>query len=180
VARKVSNFGNQGRIAMKVGDIMIEAAQTCTSEASLADAAHMMRKYECGVLPVLDHLGKGMVLGMITDRDICMAVARTDRPASGIPVSEAISPHLYGTTGEADVKEALRMMADYHVRRLPVLRKDQTLEGIVCLDDILLCAQESAGREPPSVSYEDVVITLKTICRHLSARHVKVEHGATA
>jgi CBS-domain-containing membrane protein len=140
----------------------------------------MMRKYECGVLPVLDHLGKGMVLGMITDRDICMAVAPTDRPASGILVCEAISHQLYGTTREADVKDALRTMADHHVRRLPVLRKDQTLEGIVCLDDILLYARESAGRETPSVSYEDVVTTLKAICRHLSARHVKAEHGATA
>ena len=67
---------------MKVKEIMTGEAVTCTPETDLATAAQLMWEGDCGVLPVVSE-GKGVV-GMITDRDICMATAMKFRSPSGV------------------------------------------------------------------------------------------------
>jgi len=67
---------------MKVKDFMNSPVQCCGPDTNLAAAAGMMWDSDCGILPVVDREGK--VIGLITDRDICMAVATKHRLASDI------------------------------------------------------------------------------------------------
>ena len=93
---------------MKVKDIMTCEAQVCDLNASLAEAAKTMWEADCGVLPVLKD-GKEIV-GLITDRDICMAVAMRDCNPAAISAEQVISGAVYSVTPEDDVHEALKIM----------------------------------------------------------------------
>ena len=74
---------------MKVQDVMISPARSCTPDAALVDAARTMRDNHCGALPVLDE--KGCPVGILTDRDICMAVAAKNRFPARISVREIMA-----------------------------------------------------------------------------------------
>ena len=149
---------------MNVQDIMTSDVQCCGPDTNLAAAAKMMWDSDCGALPVLNT--NGQVLGMITDRDICMATATKNRPPSEITVWETTSGKAYTCRATDDVHTALDTMKRERVRRLPVVDDDGGVQGIIAMNDFLLAAQEAKGRSLPAVSYEDVVHALKAISAH--------------
>ena len=149
---------------MKVKDVMTRDVKTCTPDTSLAAAAMIMWDNDCGVVPVIHSDGK--VIGMITDRDICMAVATKDRRTSEVAVSEVFTGNLYACAPDDDIHDALKIMRAERVRRLPVINIYGALEGILSLNDVALCAEEAKGRKAPDLSYEDVGSTMKEICGH--------------
>src|SRR6266508_5914072 len=104
---------------MKVKEIMSANAKACTLTDNLADAARTMWNTDCGILPVVAEGGK--VVGLITDRDICMAAAIKNRKLSNIAVEEVISGEVHSTTSEADVHTALETMREHKIRRLAVV-----------------------------------------------------------
>ncbi|MEW6544882.1 MAG: CBS domain-containing protein [Nitrospirota bacterium] len=65
---------------MKVRDVMTSPVQYCAPETNPAEAATKMWDSDCGILPVVDSTGR--VVGLITDRDICMAAATRRKPVS--------------------------------------------------------------------------------------------------
>lgn len=149
---------------MLVRDIMVSEVKTCRPETNLAAAAQIMWANDCGVLPVLDDQGK--ILGMITDRDIAMALGSRNRAPSEIAVFE-VKPdprELFTCAPEDDIHTALKTMREQGVRRLPVVNSGQ-LRGILCLNEIALNAKKRGD-----LTYEDVVDTLKAVCEHRLAR----------
>jgi CBS domain-containing protein len=151
-------------VTMKVKDAMNETVRFCHFDASLAEATAMMWEHDCGALPVVAD-GKKTV-GIITDRDIAIAVGTRSMPAWAIPVSDAMSKVLYSVSAEDDIHTALKLMRKDKVRRLPVIDKEGRLEGILSLNDIALHAEHPNGKTTPALSYEDVVSTFKAICEH--------------
>lgn len=149
---------------MKVQDIMTSDVQCCGPDTNLAAAAQMMWDSDCGALPVLNV--QGQVMGMITDRDICMAAATKNKPASEITVWETVSGKAYTCQMSDDVHTALDIMKRERVRRLPVVDEEGMLQGIVAMNDFLLLAGEAKGGKVPSISYEDVVRAMKAISAH--------------
>ena len=139
----------------------------CRPEVNLATAAGIMWENDCGVVPVVD--GAGKVIGMITDRDIAMAVAMQGRFALDIAVSEVMSTEVYACAINDDAKSALKTMRHKKVRRLPVASSDGALQGILCLNDVVLRAEEAKGKRIPNLSYEDALSTLKAICEQRTA-----------
>jgi CBS domain-containing protein len=119
---------------------------------------------DCGVIPVVNDEGK--VVGMITDRDIAIASATRGRLASDIPVSEVITGQVYSCTLDEDIKSALKTMRHEKVGRLPVVNDEGLLQGILCMNDAVLRAEEARGKHVPDLSYEDVMSTMKAICEH--------------
>ena len=156
----------------KVQDIMTKDVKVCKPDTNLAAAAALMWENDCGVLPVVDDEGK--VLAIITDRDICIALATRSRLASDVTVNEVISGEVYSCALDDDVTAALKTMQRAKVHRLPVVTKDDgKLQGILSLNDIVLHAEEARGRQIPGVSFEDVARTLKTICEHRTPEVIK-------
>ena len=148
---------------MKVKDVMTPDARAIWITQSLAAAAKEMWENDCGVLPIIKDDRK--VVGMLTDRDICMAAAMRDRTPSGISVAEVMSAAIFSTTPEDDVAQALQLMREHKIRRLPVLNADGELEGILSMNDIVLKAKARNGKKP-EIEYADVVKTYQAICEH--------------
>jgi CBS domain-containing protein len=126
-----------------------------------------MWDYDCGAAPVVD--GGNQVIGMITDRDIAIAASTKGRLATEITVGEVMSGNVYACAADEDAKSALDTMRRKRVRRLPVIDNDGKLVGILSINDIVLRAEETRGRQTPEISYDDVVNTFKALCERSRA-----------
>jgi CBS domain-containing protein len=150
---------------MKVKDIMTKDPVTCTPDTTLAEAAHLMWEADCGILPVVDD---GAIDGVVTDRDMYIALATRNAQAAGLKVGAVATKTVVTCAPEDDVHAALLLMKQALVRRLPVVGFGGTVLGILSMNDIVLAVGQDA-----SVSDEDVVDALKTICgHHHPVRHI--------
>ena len=137
---------------MRVKDVMTDDVKCCNQETNLAAAAKIMWEADCGALPVTD--GHNKVIGVITDRDICIAGATRSRTEGEISVQEVISKTLYSCSPNDDVRAALETMRSRRIRRLPVVGQDGQLAGIISIHDIAVQARSGKGSAPPA---EDVL-----------------------
>lgn len=147
---------------MKVKDVMTQEVKTCAPETDLAAAAESMWMRDCGVLPVVDD--KGQVIGMITDRDICIATGCRRRDPATILVREVMAGQVYSCSPEADLCEALHIMQQKQVRRLPVIDSTGKLCGVLSMNDVALKVQPDAKAPEPGA--REIHATLKSICAH--------------
>ena len=149
---------------MKVKDVMSRDVKVCMLNDNLSAAAGLMWENDCGVLPVIAEGEK--VIGLITDRDICMAATLQNERLSNISVQDVISGDVYACGPDDNIRDALKSMQDHKVRRLVVLASDGTLEGILSLNDLVLHAKEARDKKASELSYVDVINTYKSICEH--------------
>jgi predicted transcriptional regulator len=115
-------------------------------------------------LPIVTDGGK--TIGVITDRDIAIALGTRDKQAAEIPVKEVMSGELFAASPDEDIHTALKLMRKEKVHRLPVINAEGKLEGILSLNDVALQAVHPDGKKTPELNYEDVVSTLKAVCEH--------------
>ena len=120
---------------MQVQDVMRKGAVFCPPDLSLAAAANLLVQNGCGCLPVVGEGGN--VIGMVTDRDICIALAKRSERPSQIPVWEAMQRKLFTCSPGDNIHCALKTMRRQKIRRLPVVDRNGVLQGILCLDDIV-------------------------------------------
>ncbi len=118
---------------MQVKDIMTRPVHLIEPDASLVAAARRMRDENVGSLPVGE---SGELLGMLTDRDIIVRCVADGASGERMAVRDAMSAELLCCFEDQSVEEAARLMAEYRVRRLPVLDRGQRLVGIVSLNDL--------------------------------------------
>lgn len=118
---------------------MTRSPGACSPEDPLALAAETMRRFDCGMVPVVD---SGKVVGTITDRDIALAALRRDLPPSAIPVSDAASGDPSVCSPADKLEKALSKMEKRRVRRLPVVDEDGVLQGIISLADIVAVSKK--------------------------------------
>ena len=147
---------------MRVQEIMTTDVEACSPEHDLAAAATIMWKKDCGSVPVVD--GERRVVGMITDRDICMAVSTRNRLASEIKVGEVISGDVYACAPDDKLRAALETMQSAQLRRLPVVDASGVLHGILSINDIILHSEK--GRSKKHISHREVMETLKALSEH--------------
>jgi CBS domain-containing protein len=126
---------------MKVKELMTTDVKRCSLETNLAAAARIMWEGDCGAVPVTDE--RDHVVGIITDRDICIAAATRPRPEGEIPVKDVISGALYTCAPGDDVRAVLDTMKARKIRRIPVVEPGGRLVGIVSIHDI---AEQSRSR----------------------------------
>jgi CBS domain-containing protein len=146
---------------MVLQDILTPDVKSCRPDTDLAAAAKMMWDGDCGCVPVVDD--ERHVVGMITDRDICIAAATRSAAPSNIRASEVMQTDVQACRSNDDVRSALQMMRDRRVRRLPVVDQQQRLVGIVSLNDLVAHAECRRGAEVPG---EEFLETMKAICAH--------------
>lgn len=140
---------------------MTPEAKTCDEGANLAKAAELMSQNNCGILPVVTRAGK--VVGLITDRDICVAGAKNNRPLANLHVDDVITGDVHSCRADDDIQTALRTMRENKVRRVPVLDAEGRLKGILSMDDVVMHAKEVTTRTPTELSYGDAIGTYKAI-----------------
>ncbi len=148
-----------------VSELMTKNVAAVRTSDPLSSAAKLMWDRDCGVVPVID-AGNERVLGMITDRDICMAAWMKGRSPGDISVSEAMSPKLYSCGPQDSIMVAENMMRAKQIRRLPVIDGNGRLVGILSLADIVRRTrpQNSKDKTAP-IAADDVASMLAEICQ---------------
>lgn len=144
---------------MKVREIMAKKPSFCGPESSLEEATFLMRRNNCGFLPVVGDGGN--VIGVITDRDICIALGTRNRKPADLRVWDVMPRKLFTCMEGDDVHCALKTLRSARIRRLPVVDRDGSLVGVLSIDDIVLHAREHLLRK--DISYRDVENTYKAI-----------------
>lgn len=143
---------------MVVSELMKRPPATCTTNDRVTDAAIAMHDHRCGFLPVVN--SRGAVVGVVTDRDVCLVVGNKNRAMTHVSVEDAMSMPVFSCYADDNVKVAMATMAKRHVRRLPVLDKNGHLQGVLSIDDVI---QAPVRRGGPSA--EEIVDTLRGICQ---------------
>ena len=146
---------------MRVRDVMMRTPASCNAQTNLAAAVEILWNRNCGFLPVANAEGK--IIGVVTDRDICIALGTRNQLAGEVTVGDVISGKLFACQADDDVRTALATMAQEKVRRLPVIGADGKLEGILSMDDAVLHAEASHPGKASELSNEDVAVTLKKL-----------------
>ena len=123
---------------MKVKDVMTLNVKACFMSDSLAAAARVMWEHDCGCVPVLNE--HAQVVGMLTDRDVCMTVFFQGVSMTEIKVSTVMSRQLFVCAADDDLSAAEKTMCEKKVRRLPVLDQQARLVGLLSLSDIAMRA----------------------------------------
>ncbi|MGH2379357.1 MAG: CBS domain-containing protein [Candidatus Limnocylindria bacterium] len=122
---------------MKAKDVMTKEVATLGPQATLGEAATLMRQEDCGSIPIVE--GTRLV-GIVTDRDIVIRAVAAGKDPRTTSVSEVMSADPVVISPDTDVDEAAAVMAERQVRRLPVV-EDGKLAGILVIGQI-------ARREP--------------------------------
>lgn len=147
---------------MTAQDVMSVNVKRCSPDTDLAAASAMMWDHDCGALPVVED---GRLVGIITDRDICIALGTRDRPAHEVTVREVQTTKLEVCHPRDELHHAMELMRCAKVRRLPVVNRQGVLQGVLSLNDLALRVDHAHGEE---LSYEQVMNTIKAVGEHRS------------
>ncbi|MFL6467734.1 MAG: CBS domain-containing protein [Pyrinomonadaceae bacterium] len=123
-----------GKTRSRCREIMTTDVRTVSPNTPIKEVAAMMRDSDIGSLPVVEN---GKLLGIVTDRDIVVRSLAEGNEVSS-PVSDAMTSDVFSVKPDDFVFEAIRLMGDKQVRRIPVVKNDGTLAGIIAMADIAL------------------------------------------
>lgn len=153
---------------MQAKELMTKDPRTCSPDTNLASAAALMLDGDCGILPVVQD---GKLVGVVTDRDMFIALATRDKRAHEITVGEVAQSPVYTCGPEDDLQMVLDIMKQSRVRRVPVAGFAGSVLGVVSMNDIVLAAGPRKG-----VRDAEVLAALQAICGH----HHPAAHVAAA
>jgi CBS domain-containing protein len=140
---------------MNVQGVMTKTVWTCRTDEAMSAAARLMWEHDIGAVPVLD--AKGKLVGIVTDRDLCMCAYFTGEPLTAVPVEHAMSKAVFRIEPGQTIEKAEELMRSKRIRRLPVVEGD-ALVGMISVGDIARVAQTRKA-----VSARDVNATLAAI-----------------
>jgi len=147
---------------MRVEEVMTRDVRSCQASDDLSVAARVMWDQDCGCVPVVD--GESRVIGMLTDRDVCMAAYTRGLPLSQMTVESAMSAPVFTSEAGEPLEQAEQNMQRHQVRRLPVIGELGRLVGVLSLSDLARAASRG-GRKRNGVQPAVVEATLEAICQ---------------
>jgi CBS domain-containing protein len=147
-------------VFMRVEEIMTQDVCSCGPGTNAASAAEMMWKRNCGSLPVVDE--GGHVVGMVTDRDLFLALGTGNRKPAELQLGEIMNKDVVLCYPSDDVRNAMKTMAQRQLRRLPVVDETGALKGVLSLSDI--------AHRVDDVVPEDVLNVIRAVCDRRNRR----------
>jgi CBS domain-containing protein len=120
---------------MQLKDVMTPGVEVINPEASIYEAAEKMSHLDIGPLPVCEG---DRLIGMLTDRDITVRAVAAGRDPRTTQVRDIMTPDVVYGFDDEEIHTAARLMAQYQIRRLPVLNRSKQLVGMVALGDLAL------------------------------------------
>jgi CBS domain-containing protein len=150
----------------RVSQLMNRDVKTCTAQDDLGRAAQLMWDHDCGFVPVVEFTAQGhrRVVGVVTDRDVCMATYTKGLAPGAIRVGDVMSRGVRTCRLEDTPDTAELSMRQYRVRRLPVIDAEEDLVGVLSLSDLVRWgAHERWPKTTPS-PLEGVASTLAAVC----------------
>ena len=124
-------------------------------ETTVREAAQLMRKHHVGTLIIADKNKETVKpLGIVTDRDLVLGVMAPGLKAEAILVSDIMNEKLYTIPEEESVIDTIRMMRSHGIRRIPVVDRQGTLQGIVSLDDLVMLIAEQMSELSQAITHQ--------------------------
>jgi CBS domain-containing protein len=124
--------------AMKIDAIMSESPACCTRDDFVQVAASIMERFDTGIVPVTETVAyPAKLVGVVTDRDLCLRVLGAGRDPNQVRVGEVMSTKLATCKPSDSVEQVLLRMGSAQVRRLPVVNSDFQVVGLISFGDIV-------------------------------------------
>ena len=134
---------------MQIAEIMTRDVQLASPKQTVQEAARLMADLDVGAIPVADD---DRLVGMLTDRDICVRAVAAGKNPKQCKVSEVMSAEVKYVFEDETTEDLARNMSTLQVRRMPVLDRDKRLVGIVSLGDLANRERKAAGKAVSGVS----------------------------
>ena len=144
---------------MQVYRIMTPALECCMPADTVRKVAELMRQADCGIIPVLASEEDSRIVGVVTDRDLCMDVVAQGRDPNQVRVAECMTDQVITCWPDDNLQHVANLMTDQQIRRIPVVDGRGAILGMVSLVDIARSLVSSAI----------VAVTLRDICKHTTA-----------
>jgi len=159
---------------VKVKDLMAIDVKFCETHHTLNTAAQLMWDNDIGCVPILDNDSR--VVGMLTDRDVCMAAYIQGMALTGSLVTSAMSKQVFSCALDDDIATAEKLMREKQVRRLAVIDAQGRLAGIISLNDIAREGErETELKKTREVSDAEIARVMASVC---APRHRIIEAAA--
>jgi CBS domain-containing protein len=123
-----------------IRDVMTPNPACVSAKDSIRDVARIMAREDTGVVPVVD--GK-KVIGMITDRDIVVRLVAEGKDLSNTKVNDAMTKNVRSIKEDSTINDALQVMSNSQIRRVPVVNNNNEIIGIVSMKDIATDSRET-------------------------------------
>ena len=146
---------------MQVATVMTRDVKSCVPADTLDRPAHLMLAHDTGCVPVVD--AEGRAIGLITDRDLCMASFVSGRALHELSVERTITGRLHACREDDAVETAHAVMREHSVRRLPVVDAEGRLVGLLSLADLVQATPFVAAKAARNKALEQVLGTLQSV-----------------
>jgi len=131
---------------MRVDQLMTNEVATCGPDETLNDAARIMWERDCGFVPITETGSNRRVVGVVTDRDICIGAYTQGQALGQIPIGAVMSRNVHSCKPSDDLATVEATLRGAQIHRLPVVDDDGHLLGVISLADIAQAAQERGSR----------------------------------
>lgn len=156
---------------MRVRELMTHDVRSCRPHQTLNEAAQAMWEADCGAVPVVDDGRR--VVGMLTDRDICMAAYTQGKPLAAILVKSVMTKQVLSCRPDDELAAAERTMQQARVRRVPVVDGEGRLTGILALGDLARQAGRDKTSKARAVSADEIAATVSAVSEPRNGRQAQ-------
>jgi CBS domain-containing protein len=121
---------------LKCHEVMTENPVCCLPNDSVAKVAALMKSENIGSIPVIENEQSHKLVGIVTDRDLALSIVAEGRDARSTKVEAVMTRKLVTCLTDDDLQKALGAMAEYQLRRIPVVDRDNKIVGIIAQADV--------------------------------------------
>ncbi|MBI4597726.1 MAG: CBS domain-containing protein [Candidatus Omnitrophica bacterium] len=126
---------------MHIRELMTAEPEACLATESCAVVIGIMRRRNCGFVPVVDSHATKKIVGVVTDRDIALALGEANKLSSEVRVAECMMKRVKTIAPDATLEEAAKLMEQFAIHRLPVVEHGRLI-GVLSLKDIAVAADK--------------------------------------
>ena len=148
---------------MKVENLMTKEVASCRTDDTLNDAARIMWERDCGFVPITESGESHRVVGVVTDRDICIAAYTRGQALGQIRVGDVMSTGIRSCKPGEDLASVEAAMSRAQIHRMPVVDDADQLLGVISLADMAREAAREAGSRRQEVTVKEIGETLAAI-----------------
>jgi len=138
---------------MQVRELMTQDPEACLAADSCGTALAIMRRRDCGLIPIVESHAVKRVIGIVTERDIARHLARVNRPADHVPIAECMKGDTMTIVSDASLEEAVKLMKRSAVHCL-IVAENERLLGVLSPKDLAV-AEQKLGESILAIAKKD-------------------------
>jgi CBS domain-containing protein len=122
----------------------------CSPDEGVVDCAKKMEEHDVGMIPVVESLDTRKLIGVVTDRDLCLTVVAGGKSPGDSTVEECMTDEVISVAPGDDLGRALELMKQNQIRRLPVVDESGACVGVLAQADVVSAVAPKLVKETMS------------------------------